>query len=90
MLRYKADRRSIAFVATYFVYTFDPHTRGQFGTDLLPITGVFTLFATLRFLRLVRFQPGSDSPTEVMLKDVPFIANFALWAIATVAIIYFG
>ncbi len=54
------------------------------------MTGVFTLFAILRFLRLVRGQPGSDSPTEEMLKDIPFIANFGLWAITVVAIIYLG
>ncbi|MFK7984977.1 MAG: decaprenyl-phosphate phosphoribosyltransferase [Sandaracinaceae bacterium] len=79
-----------ATVCTYMAYTLDPHTREQFGTPWLPVTGVFTLFAILRFMRLVRGQPGSDSPTEEMLKDIPFIANFGLWAITVVAIIYLG
>jgi len=80
----------IATVATYVVYTLDPATRDQFGTDLLPITSAFTLFGVLRFVHLVRSRPDAESPTEEMLKDVPFIANLVLWGAAIVAIIYYG
>ena len=79
-----------AFVATYVVYTLDPSTAEAFGTPWLPVTSVFTLFAILRFMRLVRGKEGSDSPTEEMLKDIPFFANGIAWAITVVVIIYFG
>ena len=77
----------VATVATYVVYTLDPHTRTQFGTDLLVISSAFTLFGVLRFVHLVRNRPDAESPTEEMLKDIPFLANLVLWGVAIVVII---
>lgn len=78
-----------ATLATYIVYTLDPHTHEMFGTDLLIISAVFALFGLLRFVHLVRRRPDAESPTEEILTDIPFIANFVLWAGAVLAIIYF-
>jgi decaprenyl-phosphate phosphoribosyltransferase len=78
-----------ATLATYIVYTLDPHTHEMFGTDLLIISAVFALAGLARFLHLVRNRPDAESPTEEILTDIPFIANFILWGIAIVAIIYF-
>lgn len=80
----------IATVATYVVYTLDPHTRAMFGTEWLVGSSIFTLVGVLRFVHLVRSRPEAESPTEEMLKDAPFIANLVLWGVAVVAIIYFG
>lgn len=77
----------VATVATYVDYTLDPHTRAQFGTDLLVVSSAFTLFGVLRFVHLVRNRPDAESPTEEMLRDVPFLANLVLWGVAVVAII---
>lgn len=77
------------FMATYVVYTLDPHTAAQFGTHLLPVTSIFTLAAVIRFGWLVRGDPKSDSPTEQMLRDAPFILIGLLWTVTTVSIIYF-
>lgn len=77
----------VSTVATYVVYTLDPHTRSVFGTDLLVVSSAFTLFGVLRFVHLVRNRPDAESPTEEMLKDVPFIANLVLWGVAVAAII---
>lgn len=79
-----------ATTATYIVYTLDPHTRAQFGTDYLVASSVFLVFGVWRFLYLVRNRPNAESPTEEMLRDKPFLANGVLAAIALVAIIYFG
>jgi hypothetical protein len=54
------------------------------------VTTAFTLFGVLRFLHLVRRDARSDSPTEEMLRDKPFLANLVLWVVAVVAVIYFG
>lgn len=78
----------VATVATYVIYTLDPHTRAQLGTDLLVISSAFTLFGVLRFVHLVRSRPDAESPTEEMLRDVPFLANLGLWGVAVVAIIW--
>jgi hypothetical protein len=41
-------------------------------------------------LRLVSNRKDADSPTEQMLRDIPFLVNLALWAVAVTAILYFG
>jgi 4-hydroxybenzoate polyprenyltransferase len=81
---------ALATTATYAIYTLDPLTRAAFGTNYLVVTTAFTLFGVLRFLHLVRRDVKSDSPTEEMLRDKPFLANLLLWVVAVVAVIYFG
>jgi 4-hydroxybenzoate polyprenyltransferase len=81
---------SLATVATYVVYTLDEQTRAAFGTPHLWVTSPFTLFGVMRFLHLVRNRPDAESPTEEMLRDRPFIANLAVWALAVVVVIYVG
>ena len=79
---------ALATTGTYVVYTLDPRTRAAFGTDYLAATIIFTEFGVIRFMDLVRSHADSDSPTEQMLKDWPFLANLLLWAVAVVVIIY--
>lgn len=81
---------ALATTATYAAYTLDPATRATFATDYLVSTTAFTLFGVLRFLHLVRRDAKSDSPTEEMLRDKPFIANLLFWVVAVVAVIYFS
>ncbi|MEM9191946.1 MAG: decaprenyl-phosphate phosphoribosyltransferase [Myxococcota bacterium] len=76
-------------VATYVVYTLDPSTREAFKTDYLVVTSLMPIIGVLRFLHLVRRQHKSDSPTEDMLKDWPFILNFLLYVAAVIGVIYF-
>ena len=78
----------LSTVATYAAYTFDPHTVAMFGTPWLPVTTIFMLFGILRFVHLVRRHAEAESPTEAMLRDVPFIANGIIGAIVVLALIY--
>ncbi len=80
----------LATVGVYAMYTLDPHTRETFKTDYLIGTTLFTAFGVFRFLHLVRSRPESESPTEEMLRDKPFLLNLVLWAVAVVVIIYLG
>jgi decaprenyl-phosphate phosphoribosyltransferase len=80
----------IATFVTYVAYTLHPHTRDQFGSDFLVATSIFGAFGLLRFIHLVRNRPNAESPTEEILKDIPFIANGMLWAAAVLAIVYHG
>ncbi|MFW6051762.1 MAG: decaprenyl-phosphate phosphoribosyltransferase [Myxococcota bacterium] len=79
-----------ATVLAYVLYTLDPTTHAFFGTRFLAATSPFTAFGVLRFLHLVRNRPEAESPTEEMLRDRPFLANLALWAVAVVLVIYLG
>jgi decaprenyl-phosphate phosphoribosyltransferase len=74
--------------AVYVLYTLSPHTRGFFGTGRLLYTSPFVLVGVVRFLTLVS-KATADSPTEEMLRDIPFMANLLLAALSTVLIIYF-
>lgn len=79
----------VATVGTYVVYTLDPHTRQQFGTDYLIGSALFLFLGVLRFVQLVRRDPNADSPTEQMLRDGPFLITGLLGALSLFAIVYF-
>ena len=70
---------SLATVVTYLVYTLDPHTAASLGTGELWITVPLAAFGILRFVVLLRRREQAESPTEAMLRDVPFVANLMLW-----------
>ena len=81
-----------ATVLTYVAYTLDSTTRAFFNSNYLWLTAPFTCFGIWRFLLLVSGRAGrglkSESPTQEMLRDVPFVLNLVAWAIVVVAIVY--
>jgi len=81
-----------ATFVTYIAYTLDPATTAFFNSRWLWLTTPFTLFGILRFLFLVSGRAGrglkSESPTQEMLRDVPFVLNLVLWMVVVVAIVY--
>ncbi len=82
----------LATAVTYIAYTLDAKTEEFFHTKYLWLTAPFTVFGTVRFLALVSGRAGrglkSESPTQEMLSDVPFVLNLVAWAIVIVAIVY--
>ena len=81
-----------ATTVIYVAYTLDPATRAFFNSNYLWLTAPFTLFGIVRFLQLVSGRAGrgirSESPTQEMLRDVPFVLNLFLWVVVIVAIVY--
>ncbi|CAN5636535.1 decaprenyl-phosphate phosphoribosyltransferase [soil metagenome] len=81
-----------ATMATYIAYTLDPVTCEFFQTHWLWLTTPFAGFGIARFLMIVSGRAGrghkSESPTQEMLRDVPFVLNLVLYAIVVVAIVY--
>jgi 4-hydroxybenzoate polyprenyltransferase len=81
-----------ATVLTYIAYTLDPATRAFFNSDYLWLTAPFTIFGIARFLQLVSGRAGrglrAESPTQEMLRDVPFVLNLVAWVVVVVAIVY--
>jgi decaprenyl-phosphate phosphoribosyltransferase len=75
-------------VACYLAYTLDPHTQAFFKTSWLWVTAIHPVFGVLRFLQLVVSRPKAESPTQEMLRDVPFMMNLVLYAIEVVVIVY--
>ncbi|MFH1438897.1 MAG: decaprenyl-phosphate phosphoribosyltransferase [Pseudomonadota bacterium] len=76
-------------VAAYSVYTLSPHTREYFQADYLFVSIPFVLFGLWRFIRLSDIKERNESPTEALIRDVPFILNGLLWFVVITAIIYF-
>ena len=75
-------------VATYLAYTLDPQTRLFFHSDYLWLSTVFTLFGMARFFQLVTSRPKAESPTQEMLRDVPFILNLVAWVFWVLVTVY--
>ena len=42
----------------------------------------------LRFLQLVAGRPKAESPTQEMLRDVPFVLNLVLWVVEVIFFVY--
>jgi decaprenyl-phosphate phosphoribosyltransferase len=78
----------IATVGTYLVYTLDPHTQAVFRTEHLWPSAVFVLLGVGRFLQLVKSRPKSESPTQEMLRDGPFVAIVLLWVVLVMWVVY--
>jgi 4-hydroxybenzoate polyprenyltransferase len=77
---------------TYIAYTLDPVTRAFFNSNYLFLTAPSVAFGIVRFLQIVRGRVGrglkAESPTQEILRDVPFVLNVVIWGIVVVAIVY--
>jgi 4-hydroxybenzoate polyprenyltransferase len=79
---------SVATIANYLAYTLDPETERFFGASWLWVTTIHPVFGVIRFLQLVRGRPKAESPTQEMIRDVPFVLNLVLWVIEVIAFVY--
>ncbi|HEY3358233.1 MAG TPA: decaprenyl-phosphate phosphoribosyltransferase [Polyangia bacterium] len=75
-------------IFAYALYARAPHTVAFFGTSHMILTTPFIVVGVGRFLFLVGNRPDAESPTEEMLRDKVFLANFVAWVIAVLAVIY--
>jgi decaprenyl-phosphate phosphoribosyltransferase len=77
-----------ATVVTYVVYTLDPRTEALFHTKYLWVSSAFVLLGVGRFLQLVKSRPKSESPTQEMLRDGPFVGIVLLWVVLVMWVVY--
>lgn len=76
-------------VVSYALYAVAPETVAKFQTDRLLLTLPMVLFGVFRYLYLMHRRPDEMlNPTEAILRDLPFLANIALWAAAAAAIVH--
>ncbi len=78
----------LASVATYVAYTLDARTEALFDSQFLFLTAIHPLFGVVRFLQLVVTRPKAESPTQEMLRDVPFMLNLVAWVAEIMVIVY--
>lgn len=75
-------------VAAYLGYTQSNHALNFFGTRRLILTAPFVGFGVFRFIWITQRKIDSESPTDSMLRDAPFMINLLGYAVTIVAIIY--
>ncbi|MCA9596714.1 MAG: decaprenyl-phosphate phosphoribosyltransferase [Myxococcales bacterium] len=78
----------LATIAVYIAYTLDPRTQAFFKTEWLWPSTLFVALGVYRFLHLVRSRPKSESPTQEMLKDGPFVGIVLLWVVLVLWVVY--
>ena len=81
---------AILTVLAYVLYTQSPHALTFFGTRRLALTVPFVVFGVFRFIWIVQGKVDSESPTDSMLRDPPFLINLLGYAIAIMSILYGG
>ncbi len=76
------------FIFSYALYTVSERTVAMFGTENLIFTTPFVLYGIFRYLYLLHKKQLGENPTDDLLTDVPMLLNFAAYAVAMFAIIY--
>lgn len=80
----------VAAVTTlvYLLYTTSERTIRVFGTRNLLFTIPFVVFGLVRFMQILANHRDEESPTDYIIKDVPFVANLVLWGVTVTLVIY--
>ncbi len=79
---------ALATTVSYLAYTLDARTRAFFRTDWLWPSTLFVILGMWRFLYLVRARPKTESPTQEMLRDGPFVFIVLGWVGLVMWIVY--
>jgi 4-hydroxybenzoate polyprenyltransferase len=77
-----------AVIICYALYTTSQRTIAVFKTEQLIFTTPFVVFGIFRYMYLVYKYDQGENTTEIMMHDVPMIANIFLYAGVTVLILY--
>ncbi len=75
-------------VMTYALYTMAPETISKFNTTNLIYTLPFVLFGIFRYLFLIYGEGKGGSPEDILLSDIPLIADILIYGAAVWFIIY--
>lgn len=88
VLRFLIYLLAVLTIIVYAGYTQSDHAISSFGTRRLILTLPFVLFGVYRFVAITQYKIDSESPTDSMLRDVPFLINLLGYATAVIAILY--
>jgi len=73
-------------IMAYCLYTFSAPNLPTNHAMMLTIP--FVLYGVFRYLYLIHVRNEGGAPEEILIKDVPFIVNIALWILTSVIILY--
>jgi magnesium-transporting ATPase (P-type) len=75
-------------IICYALYTVSQKAVSTFHTENLIYTTPFVIYGIFRYLYLLHRKNLGESPTMILMKDIPLIINIIIWFIASVLIIY--
>ncbi len=76
-----------ATLIAYTIYVLDYQTSGSFNGMILTIP--FVLYGIFRYLYLVHMKKSGGQPEEILLTDLPLLADVILYGMVVVLIMYF-
>jgi 4-hydroxybenzoate polyprenyltransferase len=76
-----------ASLVCYSIYTLWPETVDKFGTPWLSATIPFVVFGIFRYMDLVYRQDQGDRPEQILLTDLPLMADIALYGATVLGIL---
>jgi decaprenyl-phosphate phosphoribosyltransferase len=79
---------AVLTIAAYAAYTQSRHALAFFHTRRLAFTVPFAAFALWRFQWMTSTKVDAESPTDSMLRDVPFLLNVAAYVVVLGLVIY--
>jgi len=72
----------------YFLYTRSAHAHSFFGARPLVLTVPFVVFGVSRFIWITSRKLDSESPTDSMLRDWPFMVNLLTYGVAILVLVW--
>jgi len=88
LLNHLLSTTAVLSVITFLLYTLDPHTLGgKFRAMFFTIP--FVLYAIFRYAMVIE-RGRSTGPTDILIKDKPFLITCLLWGALTLAIVLRG
>lgn len=76
-----------ASLVCYSIYTLWPDTVAKFGTPWLAATIPFVVFGLFRYMDIVYRQEKGDRPEQILLTDLPLMADVVLYGAAVLWIL---
>ena len=75
-------------IISYALYTVSERTLSTFGTEKLIYTTPFVIYGIFRYMYLMHKKNLGESPTSIVVKDLPILLNVILWFLACLLVIY--
>lgn len=75
-------------IISYALYTVSERTLSTFGTEKLIYTTPFVIYGIFRYMYLMHKKNLGESPTSIVVKDLPILLNVILWLLACLLVIY--
>ncbi len=75
-------------IICYALYTVSEKAITTFHTEYLIYTTPFVIFGIFRYLYLIHKKNLGESPSQIVIKDIPIIITIILWFLISAGIIY--